>query len=141
MDNTNKYTTKIRIRYNEVDKMGVVHHSRYFVFFEIGRTDLLRQSGFTYKEFEDKNLFLPIINVSCSFKYPIKYDDIILVETTMDKMTSVKIEHSYTVRNHDKTVLHATAKTTLACVNRNGEIQKIPCFLHNLIGSQRNLSN
>ena len=129
------HTTELRIRYNEVDKMGVVHHSRFFVFFEIGRTELLRKSGFTYREFEDKKLFLPIINVSCSYKAPIKYDDVIKVETTMDRMTSVKIEHSYNIWNHDKTILHATAKTTLACVNEKGELQKIPDFMHELIGN------
>ena len=135
MHGKNSYTTEIRIRYNEVDKMGVVHHSRYFVFLEIGRTELLRQSGLTYREFEDKNLFLPVVNAACTFKYPIKYDDLIFIETNMDKITSVKIEHSYNIWNHDKSIVHATAKTTLACVNEKGEIQRIPEFLHDLIGN------
>ncbi len=121
-----------RVRYNEVDQMGVVHHSRYLAYFEMGRTEFLRQSGFTYREFEGKNLFLVIVKVSCKYKSPIHYDDIIILRTTLAKMSPAKIEHKYEIWNNDKTLLHATGESTLACVDKQGQIQRIPEFLQNL---------
>lgn len=121
-----------RVRYHEVDQMGFLHHSRYFIYFEIGRTEFLRTSGFTYKEFEEKGLFLVIANVSCKYKYPIRYDDQIRLITTLTKMSIGKIEHSYEIWDESKNRLHAIGESTLACVDSTGHLHKIPEFLINL---------
>lgn len=122
----------LRVRYHEVDRMGFLHHSRYLTYFEIGRTELLRQSGLSYKEFEEKKLFLVVANVTVKYKYPIRYDDIVRIETRVENMTPAKIQHSYEIWSDNKTRLHATGKSTLACVDTNGQVQRIPDFLQTL---------
>ncbi|MEW6534915.1 MAG: thioesterase family protein [Candidatus Auribacterota bacterium] len=126
------FETTIRVRYCEVDKMGVLHHSRYLAYFEIGRTEFLRTSGFSYREFEDAHLYLVIVKVSCNYKYPIRYDDVVRVITTLKRMTPAKIEHTYEIWNEDKSILHAAGESTLACVDDTGTLQRIPDFLLNL---------
>ncbi|MCB1195107.1 acyl-CoA thioesterase [bacterium] len=133
MGTQSKIDTQLRVRYYEVDQMGVVHHSRYFMYFEIGRTELLRNCGYTYKQFEESGLFLVVIDVACKYKAPIRYDDTIILSTELTHITPAKIQHSYHLWNHDRTVLHATGSSTLACVNTAGELQRIPDFLQSLI--------
>lgn len=122
----------IRVRYNEVDQMGFLHHSRYFTYFEIGRTEFLRQSGYTYREFEINKLYLVVAEIQCKYKYPIRYDEIVNVITCLAKMSPAKIQHRYEIWDEHKTKLHAIGESTLACVNEKGELQKIPEFLQNL---------
>jgi len=122
----------IRVRYHEVDQMGFLHHSRYLTYFEIGRTEFLRTSGFTYKEFEAKGLYLVVANIFCKYKYPVKYDDLIRLITKLEKMSIGKIVHSYEIWDEHKSRIHAVGESTLACVDMHGRLQKIPDFLINL---------
>jgi len=112
--------------------MGFLHHSRYLTYFEIGRTELLRQSGFSYKEFEEKKLFLVVADISIKYKYPIRYDEVVSIETRLENMTSAKILHNYEIWGENRTRLHATGKSTLACVDTTGHVQRIPDFLQTL---------
>ena len=75
--------TSIRVRYAETDRMGLLHHANYFVYFEIGRTELLRQRGLTYRQVEDAGHYLVIIDIGCKFKRPAHYDDLLLLRTTV----------------------------------------------------------
>lgn len=134
--NQHEHITTLRVRYSEVDQMGVVHHSRYLSYFEIARTEYLRASGYTYREFEQLGLFLVIVRVSCSYKYPIRYDDVINIKTKIERITPAKIEHSYEIRDESYSKLHAQAQTTLACVDTSGAVQRIPEFLQRLVTDQ-----
>jgi acyl-CoA thioester hydrolase len=116
--------TTIRVRYAETDRMGLLHHANYFVYFEIGRTELLRQRGLTYREVEDAGHYLVIIEIGCKFKRPAHYDDLLLLRTSVVKVTHVKIVHSYQLFRDES--LLAEGHSTLACVDRDGKPQPLP---------------
>ena len=74
-------TSRVRVRYAETDRMGVVYHANYFVWFEVGRTDLLRHSGWTYREMESEGITLPVIEAHCQYRQSARYDDEIDIGT------------------------------------------------------------
>jgi acyl-CoA thioester hydrolase len=114
----------IRVRYAETDRMGLLHHANYFVYFEMGRTEMLRQSGLSYREVEDAGHFLVIVDIGCKFKRPAYYDDLLTLRTTVERVTHVKIVHRYEVRRDG--MLLAEGHSTLACVDREGKPQALP---------------
>ena len=116
-----------RVRYAEVDRMGYVHHGNYAAYFEMGRTELLRASGGRYRDMEETGLLVVVVRVDCRYKSPARYDDLIEIETRIAKVTAAKIIHEYTVRRDEVTV--ATATVTLAVINRDGQLQRVPKFL------------
>ena len=81
--------TTVRVRYNETDKMGYVYHGNYAQYFEIGRTDALRQVGLSYKEFEDSGVMMPVIHLQSSFIKPARYDDLLTIKTIIKKLPGV----------------------------------------------------
>jgi acyl-CoA thioester hydrolase len=117
-------TTEIRVRYAETDRMGLLHHANYLVYFEQARTELLRGQGLTYRDMEDKGFFLVITSVEVKYKSPAKYDDVLSIKTTVARTTPVRIDHTYEVTCEGRLV--AEAKTTLACVDRTGKLQALP---------------
>jgi acyl-CoA thioester hydrolase len=114
----------IRVRYAETDRMGLLHHANYFVYFEMGRTELLRQRGLSYKDVEDGGHFLVIVDVQCKFKKPAFYDDLLTLRTTVARVTHVKIVHTYQVLRAGQ--LLAEGQTTIACVDKDGRPQALP---------------
>lgn len=114
----------IRVRYAETDRMGLLHHANYFVYFEMGRTELLRARGLSYREVEDAGHFLVIVDIGCKFKRPAYYDDLLVLKTSVEKVTHVKIVHKYSLFR-DGTLL-AEGHSTLACVDREGKPQPLP---------------
>jgi acyl-CoA thioester hydrolase len=119
-----KGETQIRVRYAETDRMGLLHHANYLVYFEQARTELLRSQGLTYKDMEDQGFLLVIISAEVKFKSPARYDDVLTIKTTVSRTTPVRIEHTYVVTCEGRTV--AEGKTTLACVDRAGKLQPLP---------------
>ncbi len=114
----------IRVRYAESDPMGYLHHSKYFEYFEMGRTELLRLAGFRYRDLEDRGVLFAVAKVECRFRAPARYDDELRLTTRIDRMTRARIDHSYTLsRGPD---LLCEAKTTLACIDRSGRLIPIP---------------
>jgi acyl-CoA thioester hydrolase len=118
---------QVRVRYAETDRMGLLHHANYFVYFEMARTELLRQRGISYREIEDAGHYLVIIDLSCKYKRPAHYDDLLTVRTTVERVTHVKIIHRYEVTRDG--VLLAEGHSTLACVDRQGKPQALPEIL------------
>jgi acyl-CoA thioester hydrolase len=117
----------VRVRYAETDRMGLLHHANYFVYFEMARTEVLRQRGISYREIEDAGHFLVIVDIDCKFKRPAHYDDLLTVRTTVERVTHVKIVHRYEVFRDG--VLLAEGHSTLACVDRDGKPQALPELL------------
>ncbi|MCX7666525.1 MAG: acyl-CoA thioesterase [Gemmataceae bacterium] len=115
---------QIRVRYAETDRMGLLHHANYLVYFEQARTDLLRDLGLTYREMEDKGFLLVLTKVDVKYKSPAYYDDILTVRTRLSRITPIRIEHTYEVLRDGQ--LLAEGATTLACVDRSGKIQPLP---------------
>ena len=120
---------EIRVRYVEVDAMGVLHHSRHWVYFEMGRTELLRAGGMTYLQCEQAGVYLVVVKGSVRYRAPARYDDLLVLTTRLEKMGQVKIEYSYELRRTGDNCLLATASTTLACVNGEGKAIAIPAAL------------
>ena len=125
MDDSNEIT--IRVRYAETDRMGLLHHANFFVYFEMGRTELLRTRGLSYRELEDSGALLVIIDLGCKYKKPAYYDDVLLLKTIVERVTHVKIVHRYELRRDG--VLLAEGHSTLACVDREGKPQALPAIL------------
>ena len=114
----------VRVRYAETDRMGLLHHANYFVYFEIGRTELLRARGFSYRDVEDAGHYLVIIDLGCKYKKSAYYDDLLTIRTTVERVTHVKIVHKYEVLRDG--VRLAEGHSTLACVDRDGRPQALP---------------
>jgi acyl-CoA thioester hydrolase len=109
--------------------MGVLHHSRYWVYFEIGRTELLRSKGISYRDCEEKGVFFVVAGCSAKFHAPARYDDLLILSTTITKMGAARIDHAYELRRKADGMLLSTAQTTIACVDRQGQIIPIPDFI------------
>ena len=113
---TNKNVTKIRIRYGETDQMGVVYHANYAVYFEVGRTEWLRQYNMTYKSMEENGIMLPVISININYKNSARYDDLVKVETSLKKLPTASIEFDYKLI-HENGDLLATGNTVLAFID------------------------
>jgi acyl-CoA thioester hydrolase len=122
-----KGEVQIRVRYAETDRMGLLHHANYLVYFEQARTELLRAAGASYKEMEDQGFFLVITRVEVRYKMPAHYDDVLTIRTTVERVTYVRIDHKYEVLRGDDLI--AEGSSTLACVGRDGRPQALPEFL------------
>jgi acyl-CoA thioester hydrolase len=114
----------IRVRYAETDRMGLLHHANYLVYFEQGRTELLRSQGFTYRDIEDQGFYLVLTKLQVRYRSPAYYDDLLTLRTTVVRTTLVKIEHKYELLRGG--VVLAEAETTLGCVDREGKVQPLP---------------
>lgn len=123
--------TKIRVIYADTDQMGVVYHANYLKFFEIGRTELLRMLGISYKELEAYGVLLPVKEVFVDYKLPVKYDDVIVVNTWIDKLKHASLKLKYEIYNED--VLHTTGYTLHPFVNKAGKVIHPEEFLYNVI--------
>lgn len=97
--------TEIRVRYADTDKMGVVYHSNYAVYFEVGRTEMFRSIGLPYDEMEKNNVMLPLVDLHINYKRPAKYDDLVTVTTTLREMPGVKIRFDYEIHNEQGELL------------------------------------
>jgi acyl-CoA thioester hydrolase len=114
----------IRVRYCECDPMGVVHHTAYPVWFEMGRTELLRSTGRTYRDMEAAGLLLAVVKLEVTYRAPARYDDLVTLRTTLARVGAVKIEHSYELFRGDD--LLVTGSTVLACLDREGRARALP---------------
>ena len=116
--------TSIRPRYAETDQGGIVHHSNYLVYFEIGRTELLRSLGVRYRDVEEAGLHVVIVKATLHFRRPAFYDDALVLRTMLHRTTPVRLEHRYELYRDG--ALLTGGETTLACVDRDGLLQPIP---------------
>ena len=107
--------------------MGFLHHSQYLVYFEQGRTELLRSQGWSYRDLEDQGFLLVLTRLQVRYRSPGRYDDLLTLRTTVVRTTLVKIEHRYELFRDG--LLLAEAETTLGCVGRDGRVQPLPEFL------------
>jgi acyl-CoA thioester hydrolase len=118
---------EIRVRYQETDAMGVLHHANYFTYFEMGRTELLRANGYDYRRVEEGGTFMVIVDVSCRYRRPARYDDVLRLRTRLKRVTPAKIEHTYQLFRADELLAEGTS--LLACVDREGRLQRVPDWL------------
>lgn len=126
----NSHTITISARYSETDQAGVVHHSVYPIWFEMGRTELLRVNGLAYKDLEAAGVFFVVAQIHIKYRRPARYDEQLELVTSCSNVSASKIEHTYSLtRNNDKTLL-AEGSTILACISKEGKIRRIPEFMY-----------
>jgi acyl-CoA thioester hydrolase len=119
--------TKFRVRYAETDQMGVVYHSNFIIWFEVGRVELLRQLGFRYRDMEEQDdCHIAVVDLKLRYKSPAHYDDEILVRTRLKNMRESLLHFSYEIlRASDETLL-AEGETTHIVVNSKFEKTQLP---------------
>jgi acyl-CoA thioester hydrolase len=124
------HTIPIVPRYAETDKAGMVHHSVYPVWFEMGRTELLRANGIAYKDLEEAGISFVVAQMCIQYRRPAMYDEKLLLETECSAVTAGKVEHSYRLTRISDGVLLAEGSTVLAHVDANGKVSRIPTFMY-----------
>jgi len=117
-------SSQITVRYAETDMMGVVYHGNYLPWFEVGRTNLLKEFGVPYRELEKEGYFLPVLEVQAKYLRPAVYDDTVTILTTLREKPSLRITLEYEVRRGD--VVLATGKTVHAFIDRAGRPSRPP---------------
>ena len=125
------HKTKLRVRYGETDQMKYVYYGIYAQYFEVGRVELLRSLGLSYKKLEEMGYKLPVVNFNINYKQPAFYDDELTIETSVIKIPSVKIVFGYKTYNSSDELLN-TAETTLVFIDsETGKPCKAPEFFIN----------
>jgi acyl-CoA thioester hydrolase len=121
------HETKVRVRYAETDKMGIVHHANYLVWFELGRSEFCRARGFSYLEMEEKHdALLVVAEIYCRYKAPAHYDDEITVRTKIEEIRSRSMRFVYEIfRDSDETLL-AEGETLHVVTDSNKKVRSLP---------------
>ena len=115
----NKSNTNITVRYVETDQMGIVHHSNYYVYFEIAREDLISKVGISYKDMEDLGIMMPIIETQCRYIEGAKYMDKLIIETSIEELSPAKVILNYNVIREADDKLISRGKTIQAFVDKD----------------------
>ena len=117
-------------RYAETDKAGVVHHSAYPVWFEMGRTELLRANGLAYKDLEETGVFFVLAELNIKYRRAAFYDENLKLETSCTDVTASKVKHSYKLIREGTGLVLAEGTSILACVDSEGKVRRIPEFMY-----------
>lgn len=115
------------VRYYETDAQGVVHHANYFKYFELARVEHLRAIGYEYADLERQGILLVVNKIACSYKYPARFGDRLRIIIRVVRARGARIDHEYQVFRDQQ--LLAEGSSTLACIDRQGQVQRLPEFL------------
>jgi acyl-CoA thioester hydrolase len=118
---------EIRVRYQETDGQRRVHHANFLTYFEMGRTEMLRAHGRTYREFEEAGLFMVVSDVSVRYHAPADYDDLLLLRTRVEKVGAAHIRHAYELIRGTRILV--TGTTTVVCVDAEGRVRRLPDWM------------
>jgi acyl-CoA thioester hydrolase len=119
-------TSRVRVRYAETDTMGFVYHANYFVWFEVARTDWLRETGWTYREMELEGVGLPVLEAHCKYRQPARYDDELDVRATGALLSPLRVEFTYEVVRPSDALTLATGHTVHVAIDRAGRPCRLP---------------
>lgn len=122
-----EYEIQFRVRYQETDAQGRVHHANYINYFEMGRVELLRARGFSYWKLEESGVILVVTEISCRYYQPAKFDDLLRLKTRVVRIGGARIEHEYAAYRADE--LLAEGHSVVACVDPAGKAQRLPTYL------------
>ena len=122
-----QHEIEIRVRYQETDGQKRLHHANYFTYFELGRTELLRAAGQSYRQFEEAGLMLVVAEISCKYYLPADYDDLLRLRTTTVTARGARVVHNYEVFRGGELV--AEGHSVVACINREGRVTRLPKWL------------
>ena len=128
------HETEIRVRYAETDKMGIVHHSNYLIWFEAGRSDLCRSRGFSYKEMEEQdNALLVVAETYCRYKSPAFYEDVLTIRTQVAEVRSRSIRFIYEIIRNSDEALIAEGETLHLVTDANKKVRVLPTSYKDLL--------
>lgn len=119
-----EHEIEIRVRYQETDAQGRVHHANYLTYFEMGRIELLRAAGVCYKELEAQGTMLVVAEVHCRYLLPAEYDDVLRLRTTTERTRGARITMRHELLRGDEPL--AEGQTVVACTNREGKVRLLP---------------
>jgi acyl-CoA thioester hydrolase len=122
--------SRLRVRYAETDQMGVVYHANHFIWFEIGRVELMRQLGFTYRDMErEHECFIPVVDARCRYKAPARYDDEIIVRTHLKNVRESVIHFGYELVRASDGELLAEGETTHMILDAKMKASSLPAAI------------
>jgi acyl-CoA thioester hydrolase len=129
-----QHDLRLRVHYHEVDGQGRVHHSQYLNYFERGRVEMLRASGFSYRELEATGLMLVVRSLEIQFHWPAVFDDELLLTTRLGYCHGARVQHHYRlVRNQpqqsEEPQLLVTGTSEIGCIDTSGRVKRLPSFL------------
>lgn len=130
------HRTTSRVIYGDTDKMGFAYNANYLRWFEIGRTELFRSMGLTYREIESRGIYLPVSEVYCKFITPVQYDDLLVIETSIDLTLKGAMKFDYQLFNENGQKAIARGYTKHPCVDREGRVIRPPRFLREFINQK-----
>jgi len=117
--------TKIKVRYVETDQMGIVHHSNYYPWFEVGRTEFIKEIGMTYSQMEAENVMLPLVESSCKYIIGARYEDELTIQTWIEELTGAKVVFKYQVVRDSDSKIIAKGSTIHAFVNKEFRVMNL----------------
>ena len=119
--------TRLRVRYAETDQMGVVYHANHFVWFEVGRVELLRQLGFSYKDMErEDGCFIAVAEARCRYTAPVRYDEEVIVRTRLKNVRESVVHFAYELRRAEDNLLLAEGETTHIVTDQKMKMAPLP---------------
>ena len=128
-----KNQTTYRVIYGDTDQMGVTYYANYLRWFEMGRTELMRQAGMPYNVVENDGLYFPVIEVHCRYRSPARFDDVVSVETTIGEVERAAVRFDYILHRQEDSHLLASGWTRHACVNSSGRPTRFPAKYSTLL--------
>ncbi|MCP4694275.1 MAG: acyl-CoA thioesterase [Desulfobacterales bacterium] len=128
---THRATT--RVIYGDTDNMGVAYHGNYMRWFEIGRAEMFRSLGLSYRVIESRGIFLPVSEVYCKYMTPARYDDLLVIDTSIDGSVKGGVKFNYVLTSENGETVYAKGYTRHACVNADGRVVRPPAFLKKII--------
>ncbi len=119
-----EHEIEIDVRYYETDGQGVVHHANYFQYFELARVEMLKAMGHDYADLERDGIFLVVHSIACKYHKSAKFGDRVRIRTKVARATLARIDHQYSVFVGNDLI--AEASSTIACVDANGHVRRMP---------------
>ena len=124
--------TKLRVIYADTDAMGIVYHTNYIKWFEIGRNEVMRQAGLLYSDIENLGYYLPLTTVHCHFLWPARYDQVLVIETQVDYIKRATVKFNCNIWDENQEKILAEGYTIHACTNMEGKVRRIPQIILDL---------
>ena len=122
-----EHEIELRVRYQETDGQGRAHHANYLKWFELGRVELLRAMGHSYKDLEAAGVLLVVSEVHIEYFIGAEFDDLLQLTTSVERSKGARIQHRYEIRRGEQLI--AQGRTTIACVDRSGRVSRLPAWL------------
>ncbi len=128
------HKTELRVRYADTDQGGVVYNSNYLIFFEVGRTEMMRQLGIPYAQVESEGTILPVVEAHVNYIAPARYDDLLVIESCFAEVRRVRLKIETKIYHQESGQLLATGWVWLASIDANGNLKRLPGDLRKAIG-------